>query len=140
MARAAVTAAMALAVAVAQSDMDAVYACVVAQLRPTDARLNTTVADARAYLARLNATYYWPDVNYTDQTRADWLTMVHLSRVATMVQAVSTPRSPAFDDAALLAGISGALDVWLARKFTNPNWCVREPVPQWRLSVRRREE
>lgn len=108
--------------AVGQSDMDVVRACVVAQLQPAAAALPATVAQARSLLARLNATFYWPDVDYFDKTRANWLTIQHLSRVATLVQAVTAPASSAFDDAALLAGVSGALDVWLTRHFTNPNW------------------
>ena len=88
----------------------------------TSADIGATVASAMGFAKALNATCYWPDIDYFSTDRANWLTEAHLDRVETMVQALTTPGSPAFEDAALSTAAHCALGVWLARHFTNSNW------------------
>jgi hypothetical protein len=94
---------------------------------PSASSLPSVVAAARASLRTLNASCYWPDINYADQTRANWGAIVHLSRVSTLVQAATTPGSPAFEEAALMQGLHCSLQAWLTRspRFSNPNWWYR---------------
>lgn len=84
--------------------------------------IEAVVATAKQNANSLNATCYWPDIDYYDQNRANWLTFTHLGRVTPIIQAVTAPYSPVFEDAALLSKAHCALDVWLNRDFTNPNW------------------
>ena len=89
--------------------------------------LHSIIASANASLRTLNSSCLWPDVHYEDQTRANWGAIVHLTRVTALVQATTTPGSPAFEDAHLLEGLHCALMAWLSRtpRFTNPNWWYR---------------
>lgn len=86
-------------------------------------------ASARA----LNASCFWPDIDYNDKTRAAWGAITHVDRVKDLAVAVSTPGSPVLDDAALLERMHCALDAWIFHYpvFTNPNWWyswIGEPV------------
>ncbi len=48
------------------------------------------IVESALWSARtLNSSCYWPDVNYTDQGRAVWLTAQHMTRVTTMLQALT---------------------------------------------------
>lgn len=105
---------------------------------PADA-LTATAAAAAAVAATLNTSCFWPDVNYDDPSdRADWRTFTHLARVVTMVEAITAPGSPAFEDARLSSAAHCALDVWLAHGWTNTNWwCVAVSVRAACTRVRR---
>ena len=87
------------------------------------AALPVAAAQAQALAAQLNATCYWPNIDYySSQDRANWPAAAHLSNVRLMAQALATPGSPVFDELALAASTHCALGVWLARKFSNQNW------------------
>jgi chondroitin AC lyase len=88
----------------------------------TTADISTTVTAAKGFAKALNATCYWPDIDYFSTDRANWLTEAHLDRVQTMVQALTKPGSPAFEDAGISTAAHCALGVWLDRHFTNSNW------------------
>ena len=83
-----------------------------------------TAAAARSHLAALNATCFWPDIDYFDRGRAIWAPSAHITRVQTMVQALASWGSPLFDEPALAQGAHCALGVWLNRKprFSSLNW------------------
>ncbi len=85
------------------------------------------IASANASLATLNSSCLWPDINYNDQTRANWQAIVHLTRVTALVHATTTPGSPAFESPHLLAGLHCALMAWLSHspRLSNPNWWYR---------------
>ena len=70
----------------------------------------------------LNNSCYWPDVDYTDQTRALWLTQIHLTRVTTMIQAYTINGSTEQYNTKLIIAAHCALNVWLTRDWQNPNW------------------
>ena len=95
-----------------------------AQFYPAASALPGLVSAANHSLALLNASCFFTDVNYTDQTRANWGAIAHLYRVAALAQATTTPGSPAFEDAHLLSGMHCALQAWLQCKprLTDPNW------------------
>jgi len=119
----AAAAALVAAAAYADPDIDAVVARSRAVLWPAPAALPAAAASARALAASLNATGFWPDINYDDpHDRADWDTVNHASRVVAMTQALTAPGSPAFEDAALSRATHLALDVWLAHNWQNDNW------------------
>jgi hypothetical protein len=78
---------------------------------------------ALEYQTLLNSTCYFKDVNYDDpHDRANWLTFNHLTRLTTMVQALTAPTSPVFQQPALSDSVHCALGVWLDRDFVNDNW------------------
>ena len=107
----------------AGDDMETVRLRVLSLLLwPPVSSLPATVSAAVAAADKLNSTCYWPDVDYHDQTRANWLTYVHLERVFTITQAYATPGSTAFENATLGTALHCSLDVWLKRHWTNPNW------------------
>jgi len=86
-------------------------------------QVDATVAAAKAAAAALNRTCFWPDVDYNDPLdRADWRTFLHLGRTVTLIQAITAPGSPAFEDPALSTAAHCALDVWLAHGWVNQNW------------------
>lgn len=117
---------LALALASSDPDMDTVLErSRVLFGWPAPSGIAATVAAAKGWASSLNATGYWSDINYNDpQDRADWLAYQHVGRVVTMVQAVTVPGSPVFDDAALSASMHLALDAWIFHKpeFVNQNW------------------
>jgi chondroitin AC lyase len=105
-------------------DMDTVSLRILqGQLWPPSDSLPGVATQAKALASGLNATCYWPNINYNDPgDRANWLTFTHLTNVHTMVQALTTPGSPSFEDPSLSSATHCALDVWLDRHFQNDNW------------------
>lgn len=105
-------------------DMDTVIMRILeSQQWATQASLPSIAAQSKTLASGLNATCYWPNIDYNDPSdRADWKTFVHLTNVHLMVQALTTPGSPVFEDAALSVSTHCALDVWLDRDFANDNW------------------
>jgi hypothetical protein len=94
---------------------------------PASSSLPALASQSRSLAASLNASGFWPDIDYNDPAdRADWRTINHLSRVNLMVQALATPGSPVFEDAALGASAHRALATWttnwLSGRFHNENW------------------
>lgn len=81
---------------------------------------------AGAVALALNASCYWPDINYHQQNRANWQAVNHLSRTLEIAQAVSCPWSPLFKNESVTTLMFCALDVWLNQKgggwAVNPNW------------------
>ena len=105
-------------------DMSIVRERVRSRLWPAADDLPSIVANARQLSQSLNATCFWPDIDYAQQDRANWAAITHLQRVSVFTAAVTTPGSPAFEDAALSTALHCALGVWIFRKpaFSNPNW------------------
>jgi hypothetical protein len=91
---------------------------------PAQQYLPGIITRANASLRTLNSSCLWPDIDYYDQSRAIWKAMDHLTRVTALVQATTTPGSPAFEDAALMAGLHCALLAWLTRtpRWSSQNW------------------
>ena len=89
---------------------------------PPRSSIPATVQSALMYQQTLNSSCYWPDINYMDQGRAVWLTVTHLVRVTTMLQALTVNGSTERNNTALLSAAHCAFDVWLVRDWQNPNW------------------
>jgi chondroitin AC lyase len=89
---------------------------------PTPNSIVSIVQRALRYSGTLNSSCYWPDVNYTDQGRAIWLTAEHMSRITTMLQALTVNGSTVQNDTKILSAAHCALNVWLIRDWQNPNW------------------
>src|ERR1700722_16194364 len=103
-------------------DMSVVRARTLNAIWPDTASLPAAVAAAKGFASTLNSTCYWPDINYFDEQRANWPALNHIARVEKLVEALTQPNSPIFDDKVMTAKMSCALDVWLTRNFTNSNW------------------
>jgi chondroitin AC lyase len=89
---------------------------------PTNATIATVVSQALSFQALANSTCYFPDVNYTDRSRANWLTFTHITRVNTMTQALMYPWSSLFMDQTLNQTVHCTLGVWLNNDWTSDNW------------------
>jgi chondroitin AC lyase len=117
--------------AAVHDDIQIVKQRLLVQLWPAESAIQGVAAAAAGFQQALNASCYWPDINYYDQNRAVWLTINHLSRVTTMVQALSAPYSPSYNHSDLGKATVCALNVWLTRQWTNPNWWYQAiGVPQ----------
>ena len=93
---------------------------------PSPSSLPSVVAEAASFQKTLNSTTFrWPDIDYHDPSdRANWRSFVHVGRVVTLVQALTTPGSSVFEDAALTIAAHGALGAWIfaEKPFVNDNW------------------
>ena len=65
-------------------------------------------------------TWYWSDIDYANQDRANWRAAAHYRRLQTAIM-VAGPQWLR-DDPIFTAKIIGALEYWLQKRFTNPNW------------------
>ena len=84
--------------------------------------LPDVVAAAQGYAKSLNSTCYWPDVDYFNKDRANWATDVHLARLQTMAEAITTPGSPVFESPEISDRMHCGLAVWLSHDWESPNW------------------
>jgi chondroitin AC lyase len=64
----------------------------------------------------------WPDIEYGNQERAFWKLSRHLDRTRLIARALVSPASAMRNDPKLEGATFRALDFWLAKRFTNPNW------------------
>jgi len=74
------------------------------------ATLDTQVT---SLLSTLNASYGWPDINYTSTSQTDWSPGNHLTRMGTLAKAYSNPSSTYYGDANLKEKIEGIMNYWL---------------------------
>jgi len=82
-------------------------------------------------VSRYDPVKQWPDVDYSDQQRANWQLLTHLSRIAVIALEWSDPGSGHFHDSAWWSVINHALDHWLEKRYHNSNWWQNEiGVPQ----------
>jgi len=76
------------------------------------------------YLEQLNPDGSFADVNYTDQSRAEWLTHQHIVRCAELSCAY-------LQNPALLEKVLNTLFFWYREDYRNPNWWYNDlGVPQ----------
>ena len=87
----------------------------------TDKNLSTLIQEAIQYEKTLNSSCYWPDINYTNQN-VHWLTIEHMKRITTMLQALTMNGSTVQNDTKLLSSVHCALNVWLIRDFKHAFW------------------
>ncbi|MCG2616536.1 polysaccharide lyase beta-sandwich domain-containing protein [Terrimonas sp. NA20] len=84
----------------------------------------------------LNSANQWEDIDYSDLAKSKWKTAIHLDRVKELAIAWATPSSKYYKDARVWNTLSKALDVWLGKKFQNPNWWHNEiGIPQIMRSI-----
>ena len=91
-------------------------------LWPDSADMAATVQQAISFVPLLNSSCYFSDIDYSDRNMAKWPAVTHAERVTIMIQALTAPSSPIFQDANVTSAMKCALDVWLIRRFVNPNW------------------
>lgn len=73
----------------------------------------------------------WPDINYDDQSRANWQLWEHLKRLDQLAVAWCKPASLFYRDGRLWQAISLGINDWLRYKYQNPNWWHNQiGVPQ----------
>lgn len=92
--------------------------------------------DVRPWLSSLDTAGYWPDIDYTNESRAEWQMTAHLDRVQAMAAAWADPASESFHHPELKQAIDRALDYWLYHRFYNPNWWYNEiGVPRYMKNI-----
>lgn len=64
----------------------------------------------------------WSDIDYQNQDRASWKACRHLDRLRLLTMAWADADGAMRGDKELETVIWWALDYWLAKGFTNPNW------------------
>lgn len=88
---------------------------------PAQDDISITIQKAIGFNRTLNHTCYWPDINYADQ-HVQWITAEHMTRITTMLQALTVNGSTIRNDTTILASVHCALNVWLIKDFQNPFW------------------
>lgn len=89
---------------------------------PSEQAIPGVVQSALKFSTSMNRTCFWEDINYDDRSLANWATEEHLTRVNTMVQALTVPGSTLQNNSQLATATHCALNVWLTRDWINPNW------------------
>lgn len=77
-----------------------------------------------ALIQDADGSYYWPDIDYADQTRSLWQPVNHYNRILSILRFYGKDRL--LQDTDYASRMIGALRYWLSRKFTNPNWWHNE--------------
>jgi len=83
---------------------------------PSPENVPATVRNALSYSHGLNSSCYWPDIDYSDKHIVIWLTAEHMSRVTTMVQAITVNGSTVKNDPKIMADVHCALKVWYTKE------------------------
>ena len=112
--------------AASSRDADAVAVQLASTLLPPPERLAAARVVASQLGAALRPNGSWPDIDYHDFRRAEWPMVTHLDRVAQMAAAwrganASAPVDSGAGQAALLQGVTKALELWLAHDWKDPN-------------------
>ncbi|MEQ8766433.1 MAG: polysaccharide lyase family 8 super-sandwich domain-containing protein [Planctomycetota bacterium] len=68
----------------------------------------------------------WPDIDYSDRSRAGWRPLIHLHRAKSIALRYSSPDSLLYASPRALEVVQRAVDVWIERRFTSPNWWYNE--------------
>jgi chondroitin AC lyase len=89
---------------------------------PAPENVPTTVRNALSFNRTLNSSCYWPDIHYEDKSIVIWSTAGHMSRITTMLQALTVNGSTVKNDPTIMANVHCALNVWFTNDWQNPNW------------------
>jgi len=101
------------------------YRQVILRNDPDWSQEKTTAAQptqSAKWIESLGADGTWPDIDYANQERAFWKTCMHLDRVRSLARALVDPQHSLHQHPELESAVFRALDFWLAKRFTNPNW------------------
>ena len=74
------------------------------------------------FIKTLSADGTWPDINYTDMSRAGWQPVNHLTRTQFMALAYFKDGHKLQGDKELLRAIERALDHWIEKRYQADNW------------------
>jgi len=88
---------------------------------PTGENISVTIQQALLFNRTLNSTCFWPDLDYFDQ-HVHWDTAQHMTRITTMLQAITVNGSTIPNDPTILSSVHCALSVWLTKDFRHRFW------------------
>lgn len=92
--------------------------------------------DMRQSTISLNEKHQWNDINYKDSSLANWQLLNHLKRIRDLALVWTNPRSGFYKSEATWKTIDAALDLWLEKRYKNPNWWHNEiGVPQYMRDI-----
>jgi len=92
---------------------------------PNRYNISRIIHEAVSFNNTLNSSCYWPDINYKDQNVL-WDTAKHMTRITTMLQAITVNGSTIPYDVTILSSVHCALNVWLTRDFRHRFWWFNE--------------
>ena len=94
----------------------------------------TSTQNVKNWLATVDESGKWGDVDYRDQNSSSWKTTEHLDRLVKISVAYQKRGSPFYQNDSARKVISKALDHWMTKVYRNLNWWYNEiGVPQfWR--------
>jgi chondroitin AC lyase len=85
------------------------------------------IEEVNSLLARLQADGLWEGVDYTSTQRSNWpIFYHHYQRTTVLTRALVSPDSPFYNDPELKTAVLVAVNAWLIRDWTNPNWWYNE--------------
>ncbi len=76
----------------------------------------------------------WPDIDYTNRDRTNWIVASHLYRLRSMATAFNQPTHPAYGSVAMKNGVLKGLDAWFAKSPSSQNWFWNDIGPQNQLA------
>ncbi len=65
-------------------------------------------------------TYYWPDIDYADQSRSSWRAADHYNRLLRLLCQEGSERLS--NDPRFRARVLGGVRYWVEKDYINPNW------------------
>jgi chondroitin AC lyase len=68
----------------------------------------------------------WPDVDYADRSRTDWVPATHSARMRDIAKAYAAPAGVHSGDPAVLASATAAFDFWVVADPVSDNWWYNE--------------
>ena len=89
-------------------------------LRYQDADQAPDVHERTLVPGSIPGTWYWPDIDYADETRSEWKTAIHYSRLLFTLKINGPQRLR--EDPEFAQKMVGTLEYWLHNRFANPNW------------------
>ncbi|MGD0094662.1 MAG: polysaccharide lyase family 8 super-sandwich domain-containing protein, partial [Planctomycetota bacterium] len=120
----------------AGDDLATVKTRLVALIAPNEAAAHSQVQKAAGLLKTQKDDGSWPDIDYKNANRANWLASSHVSRLNEMARGYYASRLLGQPDSQLHAGIVKGLDAWFTRDPKNPNWWHNQiGVPQTMASI-----
>ncbi|HEX2951142.1 MAG TPA: polysaccharide lyase 8 family protein [Armatimonadota bacterium] len=91
-------------------------------LKIDSSRLPLLQQTVKERMATLQADGHWADIDYTNQNRASWAPMQHLSYLYNMTQLYCLPGQALYGDEILKQKILVAYQYWLTRQLRCVNW------------------
>ncbi|EDQ87570.1 uncharacterized protein MONBRDRAFT_33216 [Monosiga brevicollis MX1] len=113
------------------SDLDILRARLVASLQVSAHQFKSADSQAQTYLGLLQPNCTFANIDYNDQSSAEWSPGSHMRQVQLMAAVYSTPGTIHHKNGTLLNGTLCATEQWIQMDLICPNWWWNDiAVPQ----------